>query len=42
MSVLLALYILVWPAIVAVTLIVLCVAVFREARKARDEGTKLV
>ena len=35
-------YILIWPAIVAVVLVVICVAFFRELRAARREGRDIV
>lgn len=42
MSILLSLYVLIWPAIVAITLGVISVAVFRETRRARRDGQSLV
>lgn len=39
---LLSLYILVWPAVTAVLLVVLSVAVVRDYRQARKDGTDVV
>ena len=40
--VLLAIYVLVWPLIVAGVLFVLCMAFYRDWRKARKEGRMIV
>lgn len=39
---LLAFYVLVWPALALVVMTVLCVAVVRDIRAARKDGTTLV
>ncbi|UTT66261.1 putative transporter small subunit [Janibacter sp. CX7] len=38
----LTLYILVWPAIVAVIFGVICVAFYKEWRAAKDEGRRII
>jgi hypothetical protein len=35
-------YILVWPAIAAVVMALLCVSIVRDLRRAREDGTDLV
>jgi hypothetical protein len=35
-------YILVWPAIAAVVMALLCVSIVRDLRRARAEGTNMV
>jgi cytochrome oxidase assembly protein ShyY1 len=38
----LTLYVLIWPAIAAVVMIILCVSLYRDYRKAKREGAELV
>ena len=38
----LTLYILIWPAIVAVVLTVICVSFYEEWRAAKDEGRRII
>jgi hypothetical protein len=35
-------YVLIWPLLVAITLGVMCVAVYRDAKRAREDGDTLV
>ena len=42
MSAFLTLYVLIWPAVVAVILAVIVRAFFREVRKAREAGRRLI
>ncbi len=42
MNILLTLYVLIWPALVALTLLLISIAVVRDARRARDQGESLV
>lgn len=42
MKTLLTLYVLIWPALVALTLLMISVAVVRDARRAKKQGESLV
>lgn len=42
MNILLTFYILIWPALVALTLLLISIAVVRDARRARKQGESLV
>ena len=41
-SLILTLYVLIWPAIAAGVMILLCVSLFRDIRKAKKDGSDLV
>ena len=41
-DVFLTLYVLVWPALVALTLLVMCAGVYRDIRRAREDGESVV
>ncbi|WP_235736998.1 putative transporter small subunit [Nocardioides alcanivorans] len=36
------LYVLVWPVVVAVVLVIICIAFFREWKSAHDEGRDII
>lgn len=38
----LTLYVLIWPAIVALVLAVICMAFYKEWRAAKDEGRRII
>lgn len=38
----LTIYVLIWPVIAAIVMVVLCVALFRDMRKARRDGVDMV
>lgn len=38
----LTVYILIWPVIVAVVLVIICVAFYKEWRSAKDEGRDII
>ena len=42
MNILLTFYVLIWPALVALTLLLISIAVVRDARRARKQGESLV
>ncbi|EFP96403.1 putative transporter small subunit [Vibrio caribbeanicus] len=41
-SLMLTLYVLMWPAIAAGVMVLLCVCLYKDIRKAKKEGTELV
>ncbi len=41
-DILLTLYVLIWPTLVAITLLVMCAGVYRDIRRARKDGESVV
>lgn len=41
-SLMLTLYVLMWPTIAAGVMVLLCVSLYKDIRKAKKEGTELV
>ncbi|WP_339387708.1 putative transporter small subunit [Vibrio caribbeanicus] len=41
-SLMLTLYVLMWPTIAAGVMVLLCVSLYKDMRKAKKEGTELV